>query len=133
MGEPLLNCKHVLGSTDLITSGKQRLATSPNAHYAVSTAGIAKMIRKPGDDGVRFEFALSLHAANDTKRNEIMPIKKSNSPESLVRYLSYFHEKTEARRTDEYIIFKDFNDSLQDAGRNPYSVFLDCTVQNQHH
>ena len=45
----------------------------------VSTAGVAKMIKQLGDDGVKFNLALSLHAANDKKRNEIMPINESNN------------------------------------------------------
>jgi 23S rRNA (adenine2503-C2)-methyltransferase len=81
----------------------------------VSTAGIAKMIRRLADDDARFEFALSLHAANDTKRNEIMPINAHNSLEALGEALKYFYEKTGTRVTYEYIIFQDFNDGLEDA------------------
>jgi 23S rRNA (adenine2503-C2)-methyltransferase len=51
----------------------------------VSTAGIAKMIRKLGDDQVKFNLALSLHAANDEKRNTIMPINEQNSLKALSR------------------------------------------------
>jgi 23S rRNA (adenine2503-C2)-methyltransferase len=113
MGEPLLNYRNVLQSIEEITS-EDGLGMAPK-RITVSTAGIAKMIRKLGDDGVRFEFALSLHAANDAKRNEIMPINESNSLEALGEALKYFYEKTETRVTYEYIIFKDFNDSLEDA------------------
>jgi 23S rRNA (adenine2503-C2)-methyltransferase len=81
----------------------------------VSTAGISKMIKKLGDDGVKFNLALSLHAANDDKRNKIMDINESNNLESLADALKYFYEKTGTRITFEYIIFKDFNDSLKDA------------------
>ena len=54
------------------------LAMSPK-RITVSTAGIAKMIKQLGDDEVRFNLALSLHAANDEKRNKIMPINESNT------------------------------------------------------
>lgn len=113
MGEPLLNYKQVLASIDMITS-EEGLAMAPK-RITLSTAGIAKMIRKLGDDDVRFEFALSLHAANDLKRNEIMPINESNSLQALGEALQYFYEKTGTRVTYEYIIFKDFNDGLEDA------------------
>lgn len=113
MGEPLLNYKQVLGSIEKITS-EEGLGMAPK-RITVSSAGIAKMIRKLGDDDVRFEFALSLHAGNDAKRNEIMPINESNSLEALGEALKYFYEKTQTRVTYEYIIFKDFNDSLEDA------------------
>ena len=46
----------------------------------VSTAGIAKMIRKLAEDGTKFNLALSLHAANDAKRDRIMPINEQNIP-----------------------------------------------------
>ncbi len=113
MGEPLLNYKNVLKSVELITS-PDGLGMSPK-RITVSTAGIAKMIKQLGDDEVKFNLALSLHAATDSKRSEIMPINESNSLEALSEALIYFHEKTGSRVTFEYIIFKDFNDTLEDA------------------
>ncbi len=113
MGEPLLNYKHMLRSTELLTSEKG-LGISPK-RITVSTAGIAKMIKKLGDDEVKFNLALSLHAANDAKRSRIMEINDTNNLEALQEALVYFHEKTGTRVTFEYIIFKDFNDSIEDA------------------
>jgi 23S rRNA (adenine2503-C2)-methyltransferase len=113
MGEPLLNYRNVLESIAMITS-PEGMGMSPR-RITVSTAGIAKMIRKLGDDQVKFEFALSLHAANDEKRSRIMPINEVNSLEILADALAYFYEKTGQRTTLEYIAFKDFNDSLADA------------------
>lgn len=113
MGEPLLNYKNVLTSIEKITS-PEGLGMSPQ-RITVSTAGVAKMIRKLGDDQVKFNLALSLHAANDEKRNKIMDINETNNLAILADALKYFHEKTGTRVTFEYIIFKDFNDSLKDA------------------
>jgi 23S rRNA (adenine2503-C2)-methyltransferase len=113
MGEPLLNYKNVLRSTEILCS-PEGLGISPR-RITVSTAGIAKMIRKLGDDEVRFNLALSLHAANDEKRNKIMEINESNNLAELSEALIYFHEKTGNRITFEYIIFKDFNDQPEDA------------------
>jgi 23S rRNA (adenine2503-C2)-methyltransferase len=113
MGEPLLNYKNVLKSIDLLTSS-EGLGISPR-RITVSTAGIAKMIKKLGDDQVKFNLALSLHAANDEKRNKIMEINETNSLDELREALQYFHERTGTRVTFEYIIFKDFNDSIRDA------------------
>lgn len=113
MGEPLLNYKNVLESVDRITS-PDGLGMSPK-RITVSTAGIAKMIRQLGDDAVKFNLALSLHAANDLKRDTIMPINESNTLEVLGDALSYFYKKTGTRITFEYILFYNFNDTLQDA------------------
>jgi 23S rRNA (adenine2503-C2)-methyltransferase len=81
----------------------------------VSTAGVAKMIRQLGDDKVKFKLALSLHAANDQKRHEIMPINDTNNIRSLIDALNYFYKQTGNEITFEYILFQDFNDSLKDA------------------
>ena len=113
MGEPLLNYKNVLSSIDWICSD-EGLGMSPK-RITVSTAGISKMIKKLGDDEVRFNLALSLHAANDEKRNKIMDINESNNLDSLREALEYFYEKTNSRVTFEYIIFDGFNDELSDA------------------
>jgi 23S rRNA (adenine2503-C2)-methyltransferase len=113
MGEPLLNYSNVIKSIERITS-PDGLGMSPK-RITVSTAGIAKMIRKLGDDKVKFHLALSLHAANEEKRNHIMPINESNNLRELADAMRYFHQQTDVRPTLEYIIFKDFNDSLADA------------------
>ena len=113
MGEPLLNYAEMIRSVDRITS-PDGLGMSPS-RITVSTAGIAKMIMKLGDDQVKFNLALSLHAANDEKRNHIMPINETNSLDNLEEALNYFYEKTGSRVTFEYIVFKDFNDGIQDA------------------
>ena len=65
MGEPLLNYSNVLKSVDRITS-ENGLGMSPK-RITISTAGIHKKIIRLADDGVKFNLALSLHAANDEK------------------------------------------------------------------
>src|SRR6476661_7451662 len=113
MGEPLLNYKNVLRAIDRICSA-DGLGMSPK-RITVSTAGVAKQIRQLGDDKVRFKLALSLHAAHDKKRNDIMPINDSNNIQSLVEAFNHFYAQTKNEITFEYILFKDFNDSLKDA------------------
>ena len=113
MGEPLLNYKNVLSSIEKITSS-YGLGMSAK-RITLSTAGIAKMIKKLADDDVRINLALSLHAANDKKRNKIMPINESNNLDSLKESMIYFNKKTGLRPTLEYIIFKNFNDEITDA------------------
>ncbi|MFT6741584.1 MAG: 23S rRNA (adenine2503-C2)-methyltransferase, partial [Paraglaciecola sp.] len=77
MGEPLLAYKSVLQSIEYITSS-EGLGMSPR-RITVSTAGIAKMIKKLADDQPKVKLAISLHAADDVKRNEIMPINEQNN------------------------------------------------------
>jgi 23S rRNA (adenine2503-C2)-methyltransferase len=113
MGEPLLNYKNVLKAIERISS-PDGLAMSPK-RITVSTAGVAKQIKQLGDDKVKFKLALSLHAANDAKRHEIMPINDSNNIQSLVDALNYFYKQTKSEITFEYILFNNFNDSLKDA------------------
>jgi 23S rRNA (adenine2503-C2)-methyltransferase len=113
MGEPLLNYKNVLKAIEKITA-EDGLAMSPR-RITVSTAGVAKMIRQLGDDNVKFKLALSLHAANDQKRNEIMPINESNNLKALVDALNHFYRETKNEITLEYILFNNFNDSQKDA------------------
>lgn len=113
MGEPLLAFKEVVGSIDRITS-HTGLHMAPR-RLTVSTAGIAKMIKKLADEDTKVNLAISLHAADDVKRNEIMPINESNNLEVLVESLEYFYAKTKKRIGYEYITFQDFNDTLEDA------------------
>ena len=111
MGEPLLNYANTLKSVALISEG---LNFSPK-RITVSTAGIAKMIRKAADDKVKFNLAVSLHAADDVKRHKIMPINEHNNLETLIEALAYFCKARKKRITLEYIAFQNFNDSLEDA------------------
>src|ERR1700743_1809811 len=127
MGEPLLNYKNVMDSVERLTA-EDGLNMSPK-RITVSTAGIAKMIKKLGDDQVKFNLALSLHAANDEKRNTIMPINEQNSLKALAEALKYYFAKTKNPVTYEYIIFDGVNDSLQDAAELArFCKHLPCKV-----
>jgi len=127
MGEPLLNYKNVLDSIEKLTS--EEGLNMAARRITVSTAGIAKMIKKLGDDNVKFNLALSLHAANDEKRNTIMPINEQNSLAALAEALKYYFAKTKNPVTYEYIIFDGVNDTLQDAAELArFCKHLPCKV-----
>ena len=112
MGEPLLNYRNVLSAIDKITS-PEGLGMSPK-RITVSTAGIAKAIIRLADDEVKFNLALSLHAAIESKRSQIMAINDSNNLDVLMDALKYFYDKTGNKITFEYILFKGFNDTQED-------------------
>ncbi|MDJ0366249.1 23S rRNA (adenine(2503)-C(2))-methyltransferase RlmN [Hymenobacter sp. H14-R3] len=127
MGEPLLNYANVVESVRRITA-PDGLNMAPR-RITISTAGIAKMIKKLADDDIKANLALSLHAPNDVKRNEIMPINEANSLAALKEALQYYHEKTGRKVTYEYIVFDGFNDSLQDAAElYLISKWLPCKI-----
>lgn len=113
MGEPLLNYKHLMKSIELLCN-IDGPALSPR-RITVSTAGISKMIKKLADDNTKVNLALSLHAADDLKRNKMMAINETNNLKSLAESLRYFYKKTGNRISFEYIAFEGFNDTQADA------------------
>ncbi len=113
MGEPLLNYKQVAESIRRLT-GEKGMGFSAK-RITISTAGIAKMIRKLADDHLRVNLALSLHAANDEKRDVIMPINESNNLDSVMEAIKYFYRETRNRISFEYIALREFNDAIVDA------------------
>jgi 23S rRNA (adenine2503-C2)-methyltransferase len=112
MGEPLLNYAEVMHAIDNITR-PLGMGMSPQ-RITLSTAGITKMIRKLGDEEVRFNLAISLHAATDEKRSAIMPINETNNLNDLSEALNYFYDKTGSRITLEYCVIENVNDTLDD-------------------
>ena len=117
MGEPLLNYANTMESIARLTTPPPLGLGMAARRLTVSTAGIAKMIRKLADDGFRSNLALSLHAADDAKRNEIMPINESNNLHALMEALEYLYQKTKIRISYEYSAFERFNDGAADAAK----------------
>lgn len=113
MGEPLLNYDNVLKSMEMVSSS-DGLAMSPQ-RITLSTVGLPRMIKKLADDNVKFNLAVSLHSANNKKRNEFMPVNRRNSLEELSEAIIYFNQKTGQRVTFEYLLMDGINDSVNDA------------------
>jgi 23S rRNA (adenine2503-C2)-methyltransferase len=113
MGEPLLNYQNVITAIDKITS--QKGLGMAMKRITVSTVGIAKMIVKMADDGVKFNLAVSLHAAINPLRSSIMPINDTNSLEELGEAIKYWYQKTKRKVTYEYVVWKGINDKLEHA------------------
>ena len=113
MGEPLLNYQNVISAIDKITS-PEGLNMSPK-RITLSTVGVPKMIKRMADEEVKFNLAVSLHSAIDEKRSALMPINEKNNLEELAEALQYWYQKTKRRITYEYVVWKNINDTLEDA------------------
>lgn len=113
MGEPLLNYENVKKAIYYITT-EDGLGISPK-RITLSTSGITSGIKQLANDNVKYNLAVSLHVANQLKRNSIMPVSKANPLRELTDALKYFYQKTGSRITFEYLLLKDFNDTLNDA------------------
>lgn len=113
MGEPLLNYANVVEAIDKITS--QKGLNMAAKRITLSTVGIAKMIKKIADDEVKFNLAVSLHAAIDKTRTSIMPINETNSLEELGDALRHWYKKTKRKVTYEYVVWKGINDTEEHA------------------
>lgn len=113
MGEPLLNYANVTAAIEKITS--QKGLNMASRRITVSTVGISKMIKKMADDNVKFNLAVSLHAALNQTRSSIMPINDTNSLEELADALTYWYQKTKSKVTYEYVVWKGINDTEEHA------------------
>src|SRR5882757_6668806 len=113
MGEPLLNYANVTSAIEKITA--QKGLNMASKRITVSTVGVAKMIVKMADDAVKFNLAVSLHAAINETRSSIMPINDTNSLEELGEALKYWYAKRKKKVTYEYVVWKGINDTQEAA------------------
>ena len=113
MGEPLLNYARVIKSIRYIT-GDPGMGMAAR-RITISTSGIAKMIRKLADEGLKINLALSLHAADSLKRTDLMSINESNDLPELMDALKYFYDKTGNKLSFEYLALRGINDTAEDA------------------
>ncbi len=113
MGEPLLNYDPVLKALRIINN---EMGFSLAAkRITVSTAGIPDMIKRLAEENIKLKLAISLNAATDAKRNQIMPINKKHPLKELLAAVKVFVKKTKRRVTFEYVLINDVNDSEEDA------------------
>ena len=113
MGEPLLNYKNVLDAIHKITQD-EGLGMSAK-RITLSTVGLPKLIKKLADEAPKIGLAVSLHSAIDEKRDKLMPINQKNNLEELADSLRYWWDTTGRKVTYEYVVWKDINDTLEDA------------------
>ncbi len=109
MGEPFMNYDETMRALKLINAGK-----GPNLgarHIPLSTCGVVPGFAKLAAEGIQFELSVSLHAPNDTLRNELMPVNKRWPIDELLTACADYTTKTKRIITFEYTVIKGVNDS----------------------
>lgn len=109
-GEPLYNFENVM---IFINEMRNKLGMS-NRNITLSTCGIVPKIYDLANKDTKINLAISLHAVNDEKRRNIMPVAYAYSIEELIDACIYYFEKTKRRISFEYLLIDGFNDGDDD-------------------
>lgn len=112
MGEPLDNIEELLKALRILTE-EWGMAWSPR-RITVSTIGYRPALRRFIEES-ECHLALSLHAPYPEQRGEVMPVEKSFPIRELLSILREYDWSRQRRLSFEYIVFRDYNDSLQHA------------------
>ncbi|HZJ68413.1 MAG TPA: 23S rRNA (adenine(2503)-C(2))-methyltransferase RlmN [Candidatus Eisenbacteria bacterium] len=86
-------------------------------NITLSTCGLVPQIKKLADEALPVTLAISLHSPDQDIRNEFMPISKHYPIDQILEAADYYFKKTGRRVTYEYTLFKDVNDSKEQAER----------------
>lgn len=112
-GEPLENYDNLVRFVKIISSDKGLDISQRN--ITVSTCGIVPGIRKLADEDLSITLAISLHAPNDEKRRELMPVARRYTIAEIMDACRYYFDRTGRRITFEYALAGGENDSDDDA------------------
>ncbi len=112
-GEPLANYDSVLRAVRIINA-----EWGPNIgarKISISTVGLPKQIRRLAGEGIQVNLALSLHAATDGLRRDLVPLADRVTLGALAEACSEYFEKTGREITLEYVLLAGVNDRQMDA------------------
>ncbi len=112
-GEPLDNFDNVISFVKRISDENGLHISQRN--ITISTCGLVEKICRLADEKLQITLALSLHAADDETRRELMPIAKRYSIAEILEACSYFFEKTGRRISFEYSLVAGVNDTQEEA------------------
>ena len=112
-GEPLDNYDNLLKFIKIISDENGLNISQRN--ITVSTCGLVPMIKKLAMEKLQITLALSLHASNDEKRKELMPIANKYTISELLDALNYYFDVTKRRTSFEYSLVSGVNDTNEDA------------------
>lgn len=115
MGEPLDNYEELVRFLQMISDEHGLNISARN--ITVSTCGIVPRIYDLAKENFAITLALSLHAPNDEKRQEMMPISKQYPLEEVIEACRYYFKQTGRRLTFEYSLAAGVNDTLDEAGQ----------------
>jgi 23S rRNA (adenine2503-C2)-methyltransferase len=115
MGEPLHNYDNLVQSLRILTHDKG--AGLSQRRITVSTSGLVPKLERLGRETVRPNLAVSLNAASDAIRDEIMPINRKWNIGKLLAALRAYPLEQRRRITFEYVLLAGVNDSLRDAAQ----------------
>ncbi|MBC7543731.1 MAG: 23S rRNA (adenine(2503)-C(2))-methyltransferase RlmN [Candidatus Sericytochromatia bacterium] len=111
MGEPLLNTENVIAATHILN----KEVNVGMRHITVSTSGIIPGIERLLAEEIPVNLAISLHAANDTLRDKLVPINKTYPLGDLIPLCKRYADTSNRRLTFEYVMLRDENDSPEQA------------------
>ncbi|HAR44256.1 MAG TPA: 23S rRNA (adenine(2503)-C(2))-methyltransferase RlmN [Bdellovibrionales bacterium] len=114
MGEPLHNFENVVKACEILLD--QDGLNFSKRKVTVSTSGLVPAIEELGKR-IDVSLAVSLNATTDEQRSEIMPVNKKWNIKALLDACRKYPLGSHRRITFEYVLLKDFNDSLEDAAR----------------
>ena len=112
-GEPLDNYDNLLKFIELLTDENGINISQRN--LTVSTCGIVPRMRQLADEKLAITLALSLHASNQEKRLELMPVANKYEIGEVIDACKYYFEQTGRRITFEYSLVGGVNDTDEDA------------------
>ncbi|MCF0124635.1 MAG: 23S rRNA (adenine(2503)-C(2))-methyltransferase RlmN [Clostridia bacterium] len=113
IGEPLNNYNNVVNSIRIINNPKGLNIGA--RHISVSTSGLVPGIYRLAEENIQCTLSISLHATNNEKRSEMMPVNNAFPIEELIKACKDYIKKTNRRISFEYALAKDNNDNLDDA------------------
>ena len=112
-GEPLDNYDNILRFIQLLSD--ENGLNMGQRNITVSTCGIVPNMYKLADEKLQINLAISLHASNQAKRQELMPIANKYSIDELIDACKNYFERTGRQLTFEYSLVGGVNDSAEDA------------------
>ena len=113
IGEPLDNYDNVIRFLELVN--REDGLNIGYRHISLSTCGIVPKIRELAGVELPITLSISLHASNDERRSEIMPINNKWNIAELLSACRYYYEHTGRRISFEYTLISGKNDTVLDA------------------